>query len=147
MDLEVIFSWQTYVALGLGLIILEAFVSTFFLFPLGISLLVVALIAPFVSLEVELITFGVLSVINFYVSLKFLKPHFMGKKQLTGVDSLVGRVVSVFEEVNENAGTGQVKVYADQWRALPTEMGQVIPKNEKVIIDRIDGNKVFVSKV
>lgn len=147
MDLEVLFSWQTYVALGLGLIIFEAFVSTFFLFPLGVSLLLVAIIAPFVNLEIELITFGVLSVINFYVSLKFLKPHFMGKKQLTGVDSLVGRVVSVFEEINEEANTGQVKVYADQWKALPTEMGQVIPKNDKVIIDRIDGNKVFVSKV
>ncbi len=147
MDLELVFNWQTYMALGLALIIIEAFVSSFFLFPLGISLLLVAIIAPFVNIELELIGFGVLAVINFYVSLKFLKPHFKGKKQLTGVDSLVGRIVSVYEEINEDAGTGQVKVYADEWRALPTEMGLIIAKNVKVKIDRIDGNKVFVSKV
>ncbi len=147
MNLELLLNWQAYVGLGLGLIILEAFVSTFFLFPLGVSLLFVAIIAPYVSLEIELITFAFLSIVNFYISVKYVKPRFIGKHQLTGMDSLIGRVVSVIEEINEKAGTGYVKVYADHWNALPTEIDSVIPVKAKVRIDRIDGNRVFVSLV
>lgn len=147
MDSEILFNWQMYLALGLGLIILEAFVTTFFLFPIGIALIVVAAMAPYVGLEVELLAFALITVAGFFVSFKILKPRFQGKKELSGVDSLVGRVVSVYEQINEEAGTGQVKVYADEWKALPTQMGQVISKNEKVIIDRIDGNKVYVTKI
>lgn len=144
--MEMIANWQMYVALGLLLIIIEAFISTFFLFPIGISLLFTAIAAPFLSFEAELILFAFLCIINFVISVKILKPKFQKNKSHTGVDSLIGRIVPVFEEINEEAGTGYVKVYADEWRALPTESGQIFTKNEKVKIDKMDGNKVFVSK-
>lgn len=147
MTPDAFFSWQVYAALGLTLIIIEAFVTTFFLFPLGISLLIIALVAPYLNLEIELIAFAILSVINFFVSVKFVKPHFTAKKQLTGIDSLVGREFRVHEDINELENTGSVKVYADEWRALPSVQGQTIAKNELVRIDRFSGNKVYVSKI
>ncbi len=145
--MDLVFNWQMYVALGLALIILEAFVSTFFLFPLGISLMLTAVAAPFVSLEVELVIFTLLSLASFVISIKFVKPKFAAKKNLTGVDSLVGKTFPVFEEINETQGTGVIKVYADEWRALPINSGDVIGKNEKVKIEKVEGNKVFVTKI
>lgn len=147
MDFELIFNWQTYVALGLILMIIEAFVVSFFLFPIGAALLSVAILAPFIPFELELVIFALLSIANFYISLKIIKPRFSSKNKLTGFESLVGKVTNVIEDVNENAGTGYVKVFADEWRAYPTEMGQTLPKGTKVQIDRVDGNKVFVSRV
>lgn len=147
MDFDVVFNWQMYVALGLVLMIIEAFVVTFFLFPIGAALLAVALVAPFVSLEIELVVFALLVLINFYISLKIVKPRFAAKNSLTGFESLKGRVTTVIEDINEDQGTGYVKVFADEWKALPSEMGQVLPKGTKVQIDRVDGNKVFVSKI
>ncbi len=144
--MDLVMNWQMYVAIGLALIIAEAFLSTFFLFPIGIAFMLTALAAPFVALEIELIIFTVFAILGFYVSVKFIKPKFAGKKNLTGMDSLIGRTFPVFEEINELQGTGVIKVYADQWNALPTKSGDVIPKNEKVKIEKVEGNKVFVSR-
>jgi inner membrane protein len=145
--MEIVMNWQMYLVLGLLLMIAEAFISTFFLFPIGVSLLLTALIAPYANLTVELVFFSLMSILTFIFSMKYIKPRFMAKKNLSGVDSLVGRVVPVFEEINESTGTGSVKVYADEWRALPTEINQVISKNERVKIDKIEGNKVYVSRI
>lgn len=145
--MDLVFNWQMYVALGLTLIILEAFISSFFLFPLGIALMLTAIAAPFVGLEIELLIFTLLSILGFIVSIKFIKPKFASKKNLTGVDALVGKTFPVFEEINENQGTGVIKVYADEWRALPINSGDVIGKNEKVKIEKVEGNKVFVTKI
>ena len=144
--MESLFSWQAYLVLGIALVIVEAFAPTFFLFPIGLSLVFTALVAPFASLAVELVVFTFLTVIFFFVSFKYIKPHFRNKHMLTGASSLVGRVVVAMEDINEAQQTGFVKVYADEWRAIPTKMGTVIPKGTEVQIDKVDGNKVFVSK-
>ena len=106
-----------------------------------------AIVAPYVSLEIELIVFAVLVLANFYISLKIVKPRFASKNKLTGFESLKGRTTTVIEDINENEGTGYVKVFADEWRALPIEAGQVLLKGTKVLIERVDGNKVYVSRV
>lgn len=146
MDVEVIFTWQVYVVLGVSLIIIEAFASTFFLFPIGLALILTALVAPFFSLTGELTAFTLSTAAFFFTSLKFIRPHFKTKHLLTGKDSLVGRVVIAQEDINEAQQTGFVKVYADEWRAVPTTLGESFFKGTKVRIDKVDGNKVLVSK-
>jgi inner membrane protein len=143
--IESIANWQTYVALGLILIIIEAFATTFFLFPLGASLMATAVIAPFVSFEVEMLVFTFMCFSNFFISLKIVKPYFKGKKNLSGVDSLVGKVLTAQEDIDESNNTGSVKLYADEWRAVSLT-GETILKGTKVKIEKVEGNKVFVVK-
>ena len=113
---------------------------------MGLSLVLTALVAPFASLTVELVTFTLSTVFLFFISFKFIRPHFKTKHLLTGKDSLPGRVVIVLEDISEVHQTGYVKVYADEWRAVPTTLGENFPKGTHVRIDKVDGNKVFVSK-
>ena len=144
--MEALLTWQVYTVLGVTLIIIEAFASTFFLFPIGLALIFTALVAPFANLTVELVVFTLSTVILFVVSFKFIRPHFKNKHLLTGKDALIGRVVVVMEDIDEASQTGFVKVYADEWRAVPTTLGERISKSTTVRIDKVDGNKVFVSK-
>lgn len=137
--------WQIYIVIALVFLTVEAFASTFFLFPLGIAALGAAAVAPFSSFTVEMLVFSVLTVIGFYISLKYLRPKFKTKRFLTGSDALVGVVTPALEEI-KTGGQGYVKVYADQWNALPLPEDQVIAKGQNVRIEKVVGNKVFVSK-
>lgn len=139
-------NWQIYIVIALVFLTLEAFASTFFLFPLGVAALGTAAVAPFADFTVEMLVFSVITVIGFYISVKFIRPKFKTKRFLTGSDSLVGVITPALEEIKAG-GQGYVKVYADQWNALPLPEGEIIAKGQNVRIEKVVGNKVFVSKV
>ena len=65
------------------------------------------------------------------------------KKVKSNMDSLIGEITTVDEEIDPDAGTGYVKVYADNWKAVATTK---IPIGTKVRILSVDGNKVRVEK-
>lgn len=62
----------------------------------------------------------------------------------TNVDSVIGTLGIVTEDIDNIAYTGQVKLGAMTWSARSTG-GAVIPKGTTVRADRIEGVKVFVS--
>lgn len=139
--------WQVYIILAIALISLEAFLPTFFFFPLGFAALGTALAAPFVGFDIELLVFACLSLVFFIISVKYLRPQFKTKRFLTGADALVGVTAQAQEDIDEQNQKGFVKVYADQWTAMPSQSGQFIPKGSMVRIERVSGNKVYVSRV
>jgi membrane protein implicated in regulation of membrane protease activity/transcriptional regulator with XRE-family HTH domain len=73
---------------------------------------------------------------------KFIKP----KVVATNVDSVIGSHGYVTEQIDNLSATGQVKLGGMVWSARSTN-GQVIHKDAKIVVDKIEGVKVFVSPV
>lgn len=138
--------WHMYLLIGLVLVGLEAFVPTFFLFPLGGAALGTALVAPWMSFTWELVIFSIIATVLYFISFKFIRPQFQKKRFLTGADSLIGQTAFALADIDEH-NKGYIKIYADEWTALPSRQGGFIPKGTKVIVDRVSGNKVYVSRV
>ena len=67
------------------------------------------------------------------------------KASKTNADSLIGKEFIVLEEVDNLKETGTLKVSGTIWSVRNTEEG-VIPSGTKVIIEKIEGVKLFVKK-
>ncbi len=72
---------------------------------------------------------------------KFIKP----KVVATNVDSVIGSHGYVTEQIDNLSATGQVKLGGMVWSARSTN-GQVIHKDAKIVVDKIEGVKVFVTQ-
>ena len=83
------------------------------------------------------------------VLLAFLKPvvqkYFTPKLQKTNTDAIIGTVGPVVEDIDNIQAVGRVKLGGMEWSARSTT-GQPIEKNALVQVDKIEGNKVFVSQ-
>lgn len=83
------------------------------------------------------------------VLLALLKPvvqkFFTPKLQKTNADALVGTVGPVLEDIDNIRAVGRVKLGGMEWSARSTD-GEPIKKDALVEVDRIEGNKVFVTQ-
>lgn len=71
---------------------------------------------------------------------KFVTP----KLTRTNVESLIGKAAVVTENIDNISAQGSAKVGGVVWTARSTD-GCPIPAGARVIVDRIEGVKVFVS--
>lgn len=71
---------------------------------------------------------------------KYMKP----KVVATNVDSLVGQLAHVTQDIDNVDAVGQAKVNGLEWSARSTD-GEPIPKGVLVRIDRVEGAKLMVS--
>ncbi len=76
---------------------------------------------------------------------KFVKRLTDVKASKTNADSLIGKEFIVIEEVDNNKETGTLKASGTVWSVRNTEEG-VIPSGTKVIIEKIEGVKLFCKK-
>lgn len=98
------------------------------------------------SIGIQIISFIVVSV----VLLIFTRPILIDKMKLgrekTNVDSIVGKIALVEEDINNVLGKGRVIIGGQSWSAR-SENGQIILKNEEVVVNRVEGVKVIVSNL
>lgn len=73
-----------------------------------------------------------------------VRKYFTPRLTKTNVDSVIGTVGPVVEDIDNVQSVGRVKLGGMEWSARSTN-GQPIPKETLVRVDRIEGNKVFVS--
>ena len=73
---------------------------------------------------------------------KYVKPHIVR----TNVDALMNSQGYVTADINNVAAVGQVKLGSMEWSARSTD-GNPIAKGILVKVDRIEGNRVFVTPV
>lgn len=76
------------------------------------------------------------------LSRKYLKPRITK----TNVDSVIGSVGLVTEEVENLSGKGQAKIGGMYW-SVRSESGESIPVGTKIEVHRVEGVKLFVSPV
>ena len=92
---------------------------------------------------VQLIVFAVLSVIAMAVFRPLAVKYLNKDKEKTNIDGVVGEVVVVTKEINNEMAAGEVQLNGMSWTARSQD-GRVIPEAERVTVGSVQGVKVMV---
>lgn len=108
---------------------------------------VAALIAALcdASPVVQVIIFIAVTVLALVITRPLVKKYIRPKKEYTNADRVIGQVGIVSEDINNISATGQVKADGKIWTARSSD-GSIIPESSEVIIERIEGVKLIVTK-
>ena len=136
---------MVWLALMIGFLVVEGIsvglVSVWFAFGALGGLIVSALDGElWLQITVFVVVSAVLLLALRPLSKKYLRPRITK----TNVDSVIGSVGLVTEDVDNLAGKGQVKLGGMYWTAR-SESGECIPVGTKIQVCRIEGVKAFVS--
>ena len=96
-------------------------------------------------LWLQIAAFIIVSTILLLVMRPLAKKHLHIGQEKTNTDSLIGRTEMIRTTVDNNAGTGMLKLGDVEWRAV-SEDGSVIPEGTLVVIEKIEGTKLFVRR-
>lgn len=96
------------------------------------------------QLWLQAVLFAVVSLVFLALLKPIVQKYFTPKLTKTNADALVGTVGPVLEDIDNVHATGRVKLGGMDWSARSTT-GAPIAKDVLVQVDRIEGNKVFVS--
>ncbi len=134
--------YQILGAVGILLALAEIVVPGFVVLPIGIACLLTALLALFT--DSWMVLFPVLALFQFVTFFTLRKWFSKQSKEAssTNTSAMIGQECDVIETIPP-VHTGYIKLYGDQW-AAKSETGQEIKVGSRVIITRIDGNKVWV---
>lgn len=127
---------------GLGLLIVEIFVGSFFLMWIGAGALLTALAALlFPQAWLQWLVFAVVSAVLLAVSRPFVRSIHGRVLVPSNVDSLIGEQAVVLQEIDQYANTGRVRIRSDEWRA---RSDSVIACDTRVIVTGIEGTTLLV---
>ena len=106
---------------------------------------VVAMIAALLGAEIwlQVVLFAVVSVICLLALRPVLKKYLDPKKTKTNIDAVIGKQALVLEQIDNVNGTGRVKIDSMEWTARAVD-GKTIEKDTVVVVEKIEGVKVFV---
>ena len=96
-------------------------------------------------LWLQIVLFIVVSTILLFAIRPFASKRLRIGEEKTNTDSLIGRVEKILTTVDNNEGTGMLKLGDVEWRAVSDD-GSVIPEGTLVKIERIEGTKLFVRR-
>lgn len=108
----------------------------------ALAAIVVALVGGGTGLQVTV--FLVVAILLLASMRGMVRKHFTPRLHKTNVDSLIGSTGVVTTPVNNIAALGRVTISGMEWSARSTT-GTPLPEGAKVVVDRIEGVKVFVS--
>ncbi len=108
----------------------------------------VALLATFFTANIwlQIGLFALVSAVALVLLRPLSKKYVSPKAVATNADRVLGREAVVTEEIDNLTAAGAVKVLGTEWTARSTT-GQAIPAGETVLVDRIEGVKLFVTPV
>ena len=98
------------------------------------------------SVVIQWVVFIVVSVLGLLLFRSFWVNKMKKEIVPTNADANIGKEVIVTEDIDNLLFKGDVKVNGQLWSAQSLD-GEKIDKNSKVVIRKIEGNKVFVEKV
>jgi membrane protein implicated in regulation of membrane protease activity len=131
-----------WLIVGLALLIVELFTTTFFLMWIAAGALLTALLAVWVDISwVQWVVFAVTSSILLIVTRPLARSVHGQVTVPSNVDALVGQEVMVLETVDSDANTGRVRIHSEEWRARSEA---VIPQGSKAIIESVRGTTLIV---
>ena len=107
----------------------------------------VALLLALLDLHIaiQVVAFAIVSVISIFCFRNYWVKHLKDNFIPTNLDAYAGKEVVVFEEINDSANTGIIKINGQLWSAKSID-GTVYAVNEKVIVDKLVGNTIYVKK-
>ena len=109
---------------------------------------VAAMVAELLNAQVWLqwVIFIAVSVIALIATRPLVRKLTKTRVQPTNADRCIGQVAVVTEDIDNVAAKGQVSISGTVWTARSSD-GTVIPKDEKVTVEKIEGVKVIVKKI
>ena len=96
-------------------------------------------------LWLQVVVFIAVSTILLLVVRPFAKKHLAIGREKTNTDSLIGRREKVIKTIDNSENIGLLKLGDVEWRAVSVD-GSVIPEGTLVVIDHIEGTKLFVRR-
>ena len=136
--------WLILFLAGLGLVGLELVLPMMFWMPLGLAAIATAPVSYFVDHWSVLGIWPILSMVLFIG----IKKSFSGEEQQkynSGVEGLVGMEGVLVEAIDNQQGTGKVKINADVWNVRSCEVE--VPVGKKVRVVAVSGNQVDVEEI
>lgn len=145
--MEPVYMWLVF---GVVMMIIEIFTPGFFAGSIGIAAFITSLSALVIPNNdvVQWVTFFITNFIMFaFIRKLAIRFLYKDKKKIeSNFNAVIGQVTPVLENIDNESGTGYIKIYGDMWRAV-AENGKIIKKGVKVKILRTEGNKVFVTVI
>ena len=107
-----------------------------------------ALIAALCGAELwlQIVLFFVVSIALLAALRPLARKFFTPKITKTNVDSIIGAQGLVTAPIDNIVARGQVKLNGMEWTARSTS-GEIIPIGTQVVVDKVEGVKVFVTPV
>ncbi|HKX28770.1 MAG TPA: NfeD family protein [Blastocatellia bacterium] len=130
----------------------EVFTSGFVLFWFGVGALAAAILSLLgvESVNAQMLAFLIVSVLLIIASRTILDRFFSrssGAGALrSGVETMIGQVGMVVEPSRGQLQEGAVKVYGSVWTAFPAEGEWPLKEGETVMVERIEGNSIYVRR-
>ncbi len=130
----------TAVVLGVG----EMLAPAFFLLPFAIGAVAAATLAWFsIAVPLQLFVFIVVSILTLIGLQRFMQREEREVPIVVGATRYVGRFATVLEDVDRKAGTGEVRMDTEVWRAT-TNGDAVIHAGTEVVVTDVVGTRLLV---
>lgn len=139
--------WWIWVIIGLVLIVAEIATQGFLCLWIGLSCLITSVFVYFnadtpLILTVFILSSGILSFFGTPVLRNFQNRK---KQNEVNINSVIGEVGIVIEDIDFKSNTGKVRVGFENWKALAKDK-EIIKTEQKVKVIGIDGIKVIVEE-
>ncbi len=116
-------------------------VSVWFVF----GALAAAIVSFFVpNFGIQFAIFVGVSLFMLIITKPFVKKIKQVKAEPTNADKNIGKTAVVVQQINNTAGTGQVKLAGNTWTAR-TVNGEIVDEGQKVTVQEISGVKLMVT--
>jgi len=141
--------WHIWIILGIGFMIVEILTQSFFFASLTAGAFVASIVAYYhgqITEQVIGLSVGTLIV---FLTVRPILARLQAKKgdnKKIGIDAMIGRRVTVVEEIDNLQQTGRIKVGAEEWKACSADQ-RVIGKGSVVVIEKIEGVTAHVTQI
>jgi len=145
-------SWIIWLIIGAVLIAGEVLTTGFVLLWFGVGALVAAALALLgvESVAVQVIAFLTVSSLLVLASRtifeRFLIRSSPTGQLKTGVETMIGQVGMVVEASQGAMHESAVKIYGSVWTAFPIEGEEPLAVGEPVLVERVEGNLIYVRR-
>lgn len=137
-------TWILWMILAAIFVIGEIFTAGFFIMWFGIAAAAAGLGALLgLSMEWQLAIFVLVSLFLVLISRTFANKITKTQPAGIGADRFIGKKAIVLQEINNDKGTGRVRMDREEWRA-ESESGDIIPVDSHVETVQIEGTHLIV---
>jgi membrane protein implicated in regulation of membrane protease activity len=138
--------WQIWILISLMLFVAEVFYPVFFFAALGFAALISMIFSFFLNKEMQLLIFSISGLVVFFAVRPVILKHLYKSNTLkTNTDAMIGKIGIVIEDIGRDSQYGRIKLGDETWIAVSVGNTE-IRKGDTVIVERIDGVKLYVKK-
>ena len=98
------------------------------------------------NVPLQIVVFILVSVVSLVLVRPWSLKYLNSRIEKTNIDALIGKKVQVTKDIDNSKEQGAVSLEGTVWNARSLSGDEVIHKGDFVLIQRIEGNKLFVIK-